>query len=73
MIELSPITALMLYLCATLSVLLGIWIFQHYRMRSKTILSPEKNMQVCEFCHFAYLAENTEKVTRCPRCKSFNR
>lgn len=72
MIEISPNTALMLYLCTTLFSLLTLWAFQHYRTRKKTILPVEKNMQICEFCHFAYLAEEVKKITQCPRCSSFN-
>lgn len=73
MIEISPTTALMLYLCATLFVLLGLWIVQHYRTRTKIILPMEKNMHTCEFCHFSYLAEDSKKISQCPQCHSFQR
>jgi ribosomal protein L37AE/L43A len=73
MIELSPTTALMLYLGMTLSVLLGLWIFQHYRYRHKKILSSEKELFICEYCHFAYLDEGTKKITHCPQCQSYNK
>lgn len=72
MIELSPTTALMLYLGATLTFLLSFWIYQHYRLRQKKILPLEKDLHVCEFCHYAYLFEGTKKLSRCPRCQSFN-
>lgn len=72
MIELTPATAFMLYLLATLFVLLGLWIYQHYQQRHQTILPPEKELHVCEFCHFAYLEEDSKKISRCPRCQSFN-
>lgn len=72
MIELSPITAFMLYLCLTLSMLLGLWIVHHYRSRSKKTLSSEAVFAVCEFCHFAYLDRETTKISQCPRCRSYN-
>lgn len=73
MIELSPNTALMLYLGFTLAVLFGIWVASHYRRRKRNFLPLEKELVVCEFCLFAYIDEGAKKVTRCPRCESFNR
>lgn len=72
MIEVSATTALMLYLCLTLFVMLGLWAMQHYRTRKTEILPIEKNLQTCEFCHFAYLVEGTTPITKCPCCNSFN-
>jgi hypothetical protein len=72
MIELTPDTALMLYLAMTLAVILGIWICSHYRRRTRSFLPLEKELVVCEFCLFPYLDEGGKKITRCPRCDSFN-
>lgn len=72
MIELAPTTALMLYLGFTLLCLLGAWLFNHYRSKYKQILPSEKELHVCEFCHFAYLDQGAKRITRCPRCQSFN-
>jgi uncharacterized paraquat-inducible protein A len=71
-IELSPTTALMLYLGFTLTILLGAWLYSHYSSRHKKILPLEQELHICEFCHFAYLDTNAKKITRCPRCQSFN-
>lgn len=73
MISLSANTAIMLYLGFTLSLLLGLWIYQHYRLRLKKIVILEKTLLVCEYCHFAYLDNQGKKVTHCPQCKSFNK
>jgi len=73
MIELSPNTALMLYLGITLLCLLGVWTFQRYPQRKNFTLSSEKKLCVCEFCHFAYLADGEKKITRCPQCQSYNK
>lgn len=72
MIELNPATALMLYLALTLMAILGIWISSHYRSRKRRFMPMEKELVVCEFCHFAYLDAGAQKVTRCPQCESFN-
>ncbi len=73
MIELSFTTAFMLYLGITLTFVLGIWIYSHYRTRRQTIFSCEKALFVCEYCHFAYLEENIKELNRCPQCGLFNK
>lgn len=73
MIELSANTAVMLYLCLTLTFLLGLWISQHYHTRTKKIVTSEHELHVCEYCHFAYLEANHKKITQCPQCHLFNK
>jgi uncharacterized paraquat-inducible protein A len=73
MIELTFSTAFMLYLSLTLAVVLGLWIFHHYQVRKKTILSCEQDLFVCEYCHYAYLEEGIKKVNQCPQCGSYNK
>lgn len=73
MIELTSSTAAMLYLCMTLSVLLGLWAYQHYRSRRQKIVIIEQKLAVCEYCHFAYLADLSKNVTQCPQCRCFNK
>jgi uncharacterized paraquat-inducible protein A len=73
MIELTSSTAFMLYLLLTLMVVLGLWIQHHYYARQKKIASPEQELRVCEYCHFAYLEEGVKQVNQCPQCGSFNK
>jgi hypothetical protein len=73
MIELSTATAVMLYLFFTLVVLLGLFVYQHFFLQSKKVVLSEEELFRCEYCHFAYLAGHTKKVTKCPQCNSFNK
>lgn len=73
MIALTSTTAAMLYLCLTLSVLLGIWTYNHYQSRRKKIIIVEQELAVCEYCHFAYLIDLSKQVTQCPQCTCFNK
>ncbi|MEI8125375.1 MAG: hypothetical protein WCG42_06450 [Parachlamydiaceae bacterium] len=73
MIELSPGAALLLYLGITLAILLGVWVASHYRARRYRFFPLEKELSVCEFCHFGYLETASKEVTRCPRCGSYNK
>lgn len=73
MIELTFNTALMLYLSLTLFAVLGVWGYSHYHFQRKKIISAEKTLFICEYCHCAYLAESLRNVNRCPQCNSFNK
>lgn len=72
MIELSPNTALMIYLGLTLCSLIGIWVYHHLHVRKKKFMPAEKQLKVCEFCHYAYVDSAVKKVSQCPRCHFFN-
>lgn len=73
MIELSTTAAINLYLGLTLAILLGIWFYHHYSVRHKKVVTTDKELFVCEFCHFAYLSPKEKTVTQCPQCQSFNK
>ena len=73
MIELTPQTALMIYLCLTLATLLGIWSYHHFFARKKKIVVMEQKLIVCEYCYNAYLDQIEKGVTKCPQCGSFNK
>lgn len=73
MIVLSTTTALMLYLFFTLTLLLSLFAYQHFALRSKKIVVSEDELLCCEYCHFAYLADRAKTVTKCPQCNSFNK
>ena len=73
MIALSPVTALMLYLFAALGVLLMIWARDHYFSRKRKIQLDDKQLQVCEYCHFVYLYSVGKEISQCPQCCSYNK
>ncbi|WP_068469139.1 hypothetical protein [Candidatus Protochlamydia phocaeensis] len=73
MIELTFNTALMLYLSLALLIVLGVWVYSHYRTRRRTILSCEQDLFVCEYCHYAYLEESIKQLNRCPQCGLYNK
>lgn len=73
MIEVSLTTVIMLYLCLTLLILLGLWTYQHYLTRHKKVIVSEQQLFLCEYCASAYVADSSRPVTRCPDCKSLNK
>lgn len=73
MIELTFSTLFVLYLTITLGIVLGIWIYSHYRTRRMAFFPLERSLFICEFCHFAYLEESVKGVNRCPQCGLLNK
>lgn len=73
MIELTFNTIFILYLSLTLFIVLGIWIYSHYRVRHRTFFTTERALFVCEYCHFAYVEESVKYLNRCPQCGLFNK
>jgi len=73
MIELSATTAIMLYLCLTLLAILLFWSYHYWGSKAKKIVTSEKELYICEFCHFAYLADMAKTVNQCPQCASYNK
>lgn len=73
MIELSPHTAIMAYLCLALGGILGLWAFGHLAKKRENTPLPEKKLHVCEYCQGAYIAKSFEPVSKCPLCQSYNR
>lgn len=71
MIELSSTAAFTLYLGATLSVVLGVWIYGHFRYRRNKIRTVHQKLTTCEYCHFAFLCNPDLPITRCPQCQSY--
>ena len=73
MFELTFNTLFMFYLAITTAMVLGIWIYSHYRMRRRTFFSTEQALFVCEYCHFAYVENSLKDFNRCPQCELFNK
>lgn len=73
MIELTFNAIFLLYLSLTLSSVLGIWIYSHYRGKKRKIFTEEKALFICEYCHFAYVEEGVKELNRCPQCGLFNK
>ena len=73
MIELSPATAIMVYLFLTLMILLGIWGFHHLSCRNKKVVLAQHELYICEYCSFVYLDQIAKPLSQCPQCHSFNK
>ena len=73
MIELTFNALFIIYLSVTMAIILGIWIYSHYRLRRRTFFSTEQALFVCEYCHFAYVEDSIKELNRCPQCGLYNK
>lgn len=73
MIPITPQLAVMLYLFLTLSFIAGLWVYDHFISRKRKPLLARETLCVCEYCHFAYLADIAKKVSQCPQCACYNK
>lgn len=73
MIELTFSTAFMLYLCITMIIVLGVWIYHHYDSKKRRVFSNEEALRICEYCYYAYLEDSVKHVNQCPQCGLFNK
>lgn len=72
MIEIS-LNAAVLFYCFIIAVGLAVsWVFTEFAAaRTYTALS-EQDLWNCHFCTFSYLDRSGLRVSRCPRCQSYN-
>ncbi len=49
-----------------------IWVYYEYKWKARKYVPPEKKMFRCPICAHIYLDDRDRKVTRCPRCDSYN-
>lgn len=73
MIQLTSAMAFMIYLGLTLGMILFVWIYTHYKFKKKKILTFEKELFICEFCHYAYVEEEANRLNKCPQCGLYNK
>jgi len=72
MIEISLNTAVLIYGFLIAIGLASSWIFTEFAAaRTYTALS-EQDLWKCHFCTFSYLDRSGLRVSRCPRCQSYN-
>ena len=72
MIEISLNTAVLFYGFVIAIGLGSSWLFTEFAAaRTYTALS-EQDLWKCHFCTFSYLDRSGLRVSRCPRCQSFN-
>ncbi len=73
MIQTTSSAAFTIYLSITLGMVMALWIYTHYRSKKRKILTNEKELFICEFCHFAYVDEQVNQLNLCPQCGLFNK
>lgn len=72
MIELELTAALVLYSGILLTVVAALWLYTSLRVYRPQRYLGKQYLWRCTICGFAYLDEEAEHLSQCPRCQSFN-
>ncbi|MDP1880013.1 MAG: hypothetical protein Q8K60_03625 [Parachlamydiaceae bacterium] len=62
-----------IYLTITIVAILLIWLMGHSQKKNKIIFTTEKELQHCEFCHYSYVENSSDSLSRCPQCHLYNK
>lgn len=71
MIEVTFNHFFVIYLTVTIAAILLIWLVRH--SQKKIFFTTEKKLQQCEFCHYRYVENSSDSLSRCPQCHLYNR
>lgn len=72
MISVDLSTLVLVYLFLFLGNLFVLWYYYNQKNRFESDDLSEKETFRCNICTHVYLKDKNEKVSKCPRCKSFN-
>ena len=72
MIEISLTTAVVFYSTLLGLFLLGIWVYTEVSVRRSYYVLEKQFLWRCLFCGYIYLDEEAQKISKCPRCESYN-
>ncbi len=73
MIRVDLPTAIVLYLLASLLVVLAAWIWHELRHRHAPLEIEKKTALECPICLHTFIASTEQSNDRCPRCNSWVR
>jgi ribosomal protein L37AE/L43A len=71
-IELSLTAAIILYSSVLSFTAFGVWFYTEFATRRVHQVLEQQHLWRCVFCSYTYLDEAAERISRCPRCDSFN-
>ncbi len=66
-------TLLALYVILPLACLMGLWLFEEWRVRRRHFVPTTHVRIVCEICLHQFMADKDEPLPKCPQCGSRNR
>ena len=72
MIEISLTQALAIYSAVLGLTVTGIWLYTELSVRRPQRLLGHQFLWRCSFCGCTYLDEDAQRLSKCPRCNSFN-
>jgi len=68
--SLSLQTILGVYAMLPLAGLLGLWLYDEWRLRRAPFVPTSEIMVTCDICLYQFFCEKDEKIVKCPQCGS---
>jgi len=56
-----------------MAVILGLWLFDEWKLHKTPFVPTKKEIVVCEICLHKFFCDKDEKIVKCPQCKSLNK
>ncbi|MCX5715798.1 MAG: hypothetical protein NTV07_02845 [Candidatus Omnitrophica bacterium] len=72
MIKVDLSTAVCVYLVLFVIVVLALWVFFGRKSGFRRVNPEEKFVWQCRICTFFYIDSQSEDISVCPRCGSYN-
>lgn len=75
MLRVNLYIAILGYMGAIATLLIGIWLWIEFRAQSGHLggLGAVQRKWRCDYCGYMYLGTGEEDVSQCPRCDSYNK
>jgi len=70
MITIELDTAIAVYNCFAVFLVLTVWVFYNYK-KNTDIGSDQQHLQQCSFCMHVFFNYQNKEIIVCPLCKSF--
>ena len=56
-----------------MAVILGLWLFDEWRLRKTPFVASKKELVVCEICLYKFFCDKDSIINKCPQCGSLNK
>jgi len=56
-----------------MAVILGLWLFDKWRLHKTPFVPSKKELVVCEICLYKFFCNKDIIINKCPQCGSLNK
>jgi len=56
-----------------MAVILGLWLFDEWKLHKAPFVPTKKEIVVCEICLHKFFCDKDAEIIKCPQCNSLNK